>query len=526
MLQKLTRNQAALVRALSDALEDASLLGPLLRVEEHIESEIRASIAGTTHGHLAAAVTQTQIEHLQNELLLGLEAVADATTATPAERMLAAEAGDAVRFVTALLNRYDAVLQNPPFGEPVPATKLYLKAAYPWMPSRTCDLLAAFVGRGLDLCKPGVGYIGAVTSRVGMFLKTFEAWRRDVVLGHRLVTLADLGYGVMKQALVEAAAYVIGHDDPGAPEDRADGGLTARSIRPATFIRLLKEIDRPAALATVIAANRSGYGDPREFHASLDELSAVPGSPIAYWMDPSIRRLFTDHPRFEGTAADVRQGLATGDDFRFVRAFWEVDPSRIARNRDETRIGRRWVPFAKGGDYSPYWADVHLVVNYGNDGEELRNFGGSVIRNPRYYFRPGITWPERTTSGFGPRILPSGSLFSHVGHGLFPVLDKGSTLGVLTSRLSDALLAASLGSAESTRSGSPAKRYSVGSVQRLPWISGIETDATLSRSALKAAELHRVDNMADETARVFRMPSVMSGLMTGLTIRAALVPPM
>ena len=523
IVAKLPRQQATLVRALSDALDDAPVLGPLLRIDERIDSEIRASIAGSAHGHLATAVTPEQITHHQNELLSALEVVADATTATPAQRLLAAEAGDAVRFVTALLRRYDAVLQNPPFGEPVPETKPYLKTVYPWMPARTCDLLAAFVGRGLELCQPGIGYVGAITSRGGMFLSTFEAWRRDVLLGNRLVALADLGYGVMAQALVEAAAYVVGRDGNEPTADVLDRAGSADSPRRATFVRLLKATDRPASLAAAITADRRGDDDSRIFQVVPVDLDTVPGSPLAYWMSPAIRRLFTDHPPIEGTAADVRQGLATGDDFRFVRASWEVNPARIARSRDETRTGRRWVPFAKGGDYSPYWADVHLVVNWENDGEELRDYDGSRVQNAQYYFRPGLTWPERTTSGFGLRILPSGSLFSHVGHALFPVVDKGSTLGILTSRLIDALLAASLGSAESTRSGSPAKRYSVGAVQRLPWISGIGTDMELSRSALQVVELRQVDDVGDETARVFRVPCALPGLVTGMTVRESVV---
>ena len=300
MLEKLPKNQATLVKALSEALDDAPVLGPLLRVEERIESEIRASIAGTAHGHLAAAVTAEEIAHLQDELLASLGAVADATTATPAERLLAAEAGDAVRFVAAMLRRYDAVLQNPPFGEPVLDTKPYLKAAYSWMPARTCDLLAAFVGRGLELCRPGVGYVGAITSRVGMFLTTFEEWRREVLLGHRLVALVDLGHGVMEQALVEAAAYVIGRDDSQEVPAGEPGAIgPARSARPATFVRLLKDADRADGLAAAVGAKRTGDSDPRVFHAALAELDAVPGSPLAYWVSPAIRQLFKDHPPVE-----------------------------------------------------------------------------------------------------------------------------------------------------------------------------------------------------------------------------------
>jgi len=60
----------------------------------------------------------------------------------------------------------------------------------------------------------------------------------------------------------------------------------------------------------------------------------------------------------------VKQGLATADDFRFVRAWWEISPPTVGRGCEETVQGKRWAPFAKGGEYSPYYADVHLVVNW------------------------------------------------------------------------------------------------------------------------------------------------------------------
>lgn len=434
------------------------------------------------------------------ELVTNLQSLADATTASPAERLLAAEADDAVRFVMALLCRYDAVLQNPPFGEPVPSTKPYLKASYPWIPTKDYNLLAAFVGRGLELCQPGVGYVGAITSRAGMFLKTFQAWRKDVVLGYDLVTVADLGYGVMEGAQVEAAAYVLGNS-------------TAALGQKATFIRLLKDTDKPAGLVAAIEIRRRQEEDDRIFRMPPHDLHTVPGSPIAYWMSPAIRRLFTDHPALEGMAGDVRQGLATGDNFRFVRAFWEVNPSQIARTREESKSGKRWAPFAKGGEYSPFWADIHLVVDYGKDGHALRNYKGSRVQSTQFYFRRGLTWPERTTSGFGPRILPVGTVFSHVGHGIFPTVDRGAMLGFLMSRLTNVLLAASLGSAESTRSGSPAKRYSVGSVQRLPWLPELDKDTQLSRLALEVADLRRYEDSSDETSRLFKAPSIMNELL-------------
>ncbi len=510
LLANLNPIQRTLIRALTDALQDAPILGPLLRVEERIDSAIRASIAGTATGGLAEAIGSQVIADIQDEVLVSLQAVADTATATPAERMLAAEADDAVRFVVALLQRYDAVLQNPPFGEPVPETKPYLKATYPWIPTKDYNLLAAFVGRGLELCRPRVGYVGAITSRAGMFNKTFESWRREIFFGHHLVTLADLGSNVMEQAVVEAAAYVL-QAVPGTLDQQA------------TFVRLLKEIDHPTALVAAISADRRGERDDRVFHITLKDLRSIPGWRVAYWMSPTFRRLFTELPSLELNGAESRQGLASGRDFRFVRAFWEIDPRTIGRSREETKAGKRWVPFAKGGEYSPYWADIHLVLNYGNDGHELRQFDGSRVQNTQYFFRPGLTWPLRTNSGFGVRVLPIGSAFGHKGPAVIPNGDPYSMLGWLTSRAVQACMDAQVAAGEETTSGSASRSYEVGLVQKLPWISALESDSTASLLTYEIAELSRFPDAGEETSRLFHAPPVLPHLIEGTSVYEGLL---
>ena len=508
LLANLNPIQRSLIRTLSDALEDAPVLGSLLRIEDRIDTAIRASIAGAVTGGLAEGIEPEVIAEIQNELLVSLQAVADSTTATPAERMLAAEADDAVRFVVAMLQRYDAVLQNPPFGAPVPETKPYLKAAYPWIPTKDYNLLAAFVGRGVELCRPGAGYIGAITSRTGMFNKTFENWRRDILFGHHLVALTDLGSNVMEQALVEAAAYVL---------RASHANLEQR----ATFIRLLKETDRPTALSAAISADRRGETDKCVFHTTLNDLRSIPGWRVSYWMSPGFRRLFIDHPSLEGHGAEARQGLASGDDFRFVRAFWEVDPQYIGRSLEETKAGKRWVPFAKGGEYSPFWADIHLVVNYENDGRSMRQYDGSRVQNTQYYFRLGLTWPRRTNSGFGIRILPAGAIFADKGPAVVPNTDPYSVLGWLTSRAVQACMDALVAAGEETTSGSASRSYEVGLVQKLPWISAIGADSEVSSLALKIAELCRLADVGDETCRLFHAPSMFPHLIEGFSVHEA-----
>ncbi len=501
---------------LVDQLDRAPELGSLLRVDELLRGETarmmtfgggRQGAAGRRKKPDQGVVSLVdagieagilEVDTVVDEVLAAARATADKLTSSPQERVLAAEGGDALRLVQALSHRYDAVLMNPPFGEPIAETKPYLKAAYPWIPKRDYNLFAAFVGRGLELCNSS-GYLGAITSRAGMFLTTFERWRSEVLLGNDLVALTDLGLGVMHEALVEAAAYVV---RPGQ----------SRHSRPTTFIRLLREPleKRPAALREVCARVRANSPDGRVFHLTPDAFDAVPGAPMAYWMTPDIRRLFRDFPSLEGHGVDIRVGLQTGDDFRFVRAFWEVDSARVGRSRDETFAGKRWVPFAKGGEYSPFWADIHLVVDYERDGEKLHEFRGAVIRNPQYYFRPGLTWPRRTNSGFGVRVLPAGCAFADKGPAIFADTSAlPAMLGWLRSRFVQGLLELSVSTADETSSGGQSRSYEVGLVQKLPWPG---EDAVNSRLADRMIECAATSDLHAETTRRFLAPRLNSGL--------------
>lgn len=172
-----------LVNVIADALAQAPVLGVLLKGEERISSEVRGMVFGAGAGVLQ--LSDDAFEEAEHRLLATLQQLADSTTATAGERLFAAEAGDAVRLLDVCRTRFDAVLMNPPFGEPVPATKPYLRTAYSWLPAKDTNLLAAFVGRGLELCKPD-GYLGAITSRAGMFLTTFTDWRTQVFLDTRV----------------------------------------------------------------------------------------------------------------------------------------------------------------------------------------------------------------------------------------------------------------------------------------------------------------------------------------------------
>lgn len=451
LLASLADDRRQLVAAMRDALAQAPLLGPLLKVEERLASEIRARIAGAddTDGTLfaAAGVANDSFGDAEADVLALFQRVADQTTSSPAERLFAAEANDAVRFVEALRRRYDCVLMNPPFGEPATGTKATLRKMYPALPG-SGDLFAAFVTRGVELLR-GDGSMGAITSRVGFFLTTFERWRREVLLANDFVALADLGLGVMEQAMVEAAAYVV--------RNQTSESLSAST----TCVRLVRSRTPELDLVEICRHVQSGVDDARVFKIRRDEVDAIPGAPYAYWAHPELRELFRSCPPIEGQAVEAKMGLSSGDDFRFVRLWWEVG--------DEDSV---WVPYSKGGEYSPFYFEPYLLIDWSENGSRIRSSGASwvALRNERYYFRQGVGWPRRTGSGFGPRLMPGHCIFGDKGpaafceEGLEPLV-----LAWLLSRPVSALLSFTLAAANETSMETASKSYEVGLIQKLPW---------------------------------------------------------
>ncbi|MGE5573008.1 MAG: BREX-1 system adenine-specific DNA-methyltransferase PglX [Bacteroidota bacterium] len=421
-----------------------------------------------------------------------------------ARRLFADDAERGFAFVDISRKKFDVVLMNPPFGESAKGAKGYIADHFPHSGH---DLACAFVERWLAKCEPG-GTLGAITTRTPFFLSSSTEWRQHVILKEgALEVFADLGYGVL-DAMVETAAYTLSNG--------GSGGL-------ATFIRALRDEDKAAALLEAA----ENPGDSRRFTVSPASFSQVPGSPLCYWVSDRIRRLFVELPPFEGEGRTVKQGLATADDFRFVRAWWEVPRESEARSREETMARKRWVPFAKGGAYSPYYADVHLVVNWERDGEEIKRRINPDSGKPYsnvwqlkqterdFFFRPGLTWPLRARA-FCPQVLPSGVIFSVRGYAAFaPRETLPALLGLGESKVFDYLFKVLLG-----RFGFP--EFIVGVLQQLPVPGGRpELSDRLARAALDCYHDRRMLCSNDETNRQFSLPPLVMAQGDSLIDRLA-----
>ncbi len=409
----------------------------------------------------------------ENRILSALNRYAEgATNGRGIRRLFAKDTASDFAFIDLCRKRYDVVLMNPPFGDASLPSKPYIEEVYG---DTKGDVYKTFVECFQDRLAPA-GFLGIISSRAGFFLAQSTDWRERVLLRlYRPMLLADLGQGVL-DAMVETAAYVLRNLTVreernltlsilpqliDVPTDRSGyfsfpkyqlhrGGLrrhqaerelasllqagyvtempghfrrfsTTNSVRrdaskalkelfPSLLcFRLLTEPNKGACLKEMVwelGADGSYIADPASFRL-------VPNAPFAYWVSDQLRQIFADHPLFEAEGRTAKQGLATADDFRFLRLWWEI-PECFGR--------QAWFPFAKGGEYSLYYADVHLTVNWAADGAQIRNFAdpksGRTYSRPQnmdFYSRPGLTWTRRTQKGLSLRIMPRGCVFGDKG---------------------------------------------------------------------------------------------------------------
>ena len=294
------------------------------------------------------------------------------------------------------------------------------------------------------------------------------------------------------------------------------------------FLRLLEDEDKAKALRSALRAAAAGAADPRVFEADPEAFALVPGAPFAYWVTNHLLRLFGLCPALSASGRNAVSGGKTLDDFRWIRTAWEVQASDSLD----------WVGFAKGGAFSPIFADVHLLLDWRNDARSLKQYlveyrssrGWSPnwtaeLHGSEQYFRPGLTWPCRT-NGLSFRAMPAGCIFADKGPATFVDGDDPATLLALCALVNSApfgaLVALQLALTELAQS------YEVGLIQQTP-VPPLTTDdgrpttqsQTLSALAHRAWSLKYALDTATETSHAFLLPALLQVHGEGLGGRRA-----
>ena len=406
-------------------------------------------------------------------------------------RLFADDAARGFAFIDLCRKRFDVVTMNPPFGSGPVVGAHYLNTTYT---VARADIGIAFVERGINLCA-GTGTVGAITSRVLVANDGLEDWRlhRLISRGH-LRCFIDLGFGVLDDAVVEAAAYTVS-----AAVNQSD----------SFFLRVLDERDKELAVSSFLL-HGTRLKRTFEFWRQLAVFEHIPSKVLCYWLPLRFLKSLATTQRLDASGGNARHGLQTTDDYRFLRLAWETPPQ-------QTGQGRKWVIFAKGGEYQPYWDDLHLAINWDKEGEELKSFVSAKSEHTlgvggwsRWinawddYFKSGLTFPERTTSDFSPRILPSGCIFSATGEAIIFTNQSLAFTYLLGSytRPFKTVVDAFVGSGDSSVPGSAAKHYRSGLINSIP-VPGVVLEGISEEEAISVVDNARNEFTFDETSRHF-----------------------
>ena len=280
-----------------------------------------------------------------------------------------------------------------------------------------------------------------------------------------------------------------------------------------TILRLMGEADQRLALEQAVGAVRGGTVDARVFTVDPASFRLVPGAPFAYWVSSALLQLFGSYPPFSGKGTSIKQGLATADDFRFLRVYWEV-----------SRLSGKWHGMAKGGSFSRFYAAVYLVANWLQSGHEIRgnlNAHGGIRSNiwmlketaSQFFLRPGLTWPLRT-NGLSFRSLPAGCIFGHKGPAAFGDGDEPTKLLALCTIVNSAAFGMFV-SIQLART-ELAQSYEVGLIQQTP-VPDLTPDqqSTLAALARCAWSLQRQLDTVSEASHAFHLPARLQALRWG-----------
>mgnify|MGYP002533616313 CR=1 FL=1 len=439
--------EKALAQTLLDTFRDAKEYGSILHVPLSL-ADIRRLADRTA-----------ALQSGQHDTLL---AMADNAQAAAAVQPLLLQA-------QILARQYDAVITNPPYmGASGMGARLseYVKANYPDSKS---DLFAVFIERCGDLLDEK-GYQAMITQHAWMFLSSFERLRANLQK-EEMINMAHLGPRAFEEIggeVVQTTAFVLQKHHL-----QSYKGRYARLIEPTT---------QDGKEAMFLA-------ETNRYAAQQDNFSKIPGAPVAYWVSEKIISAFAKATPLE-CISKVKVGLQTGNNDLFLRYWFEISYKSITFN---SLIGEnvKWVPHNKAGEYRKWYGNREYVVNWCNNGMQIKKCSGARPQNIEFYFQEGLSWSDISSGSMSVRYWPKGCIFDTCAPTIFHAQNKEYILSLLNTKIGQLIMDIM----------SPTIHYTAGSMMKFPiWISNV----SIKETTIKNIELSMRDWDSFETSWDFK----------------------
>lgn len=396
-----------------------------------------------------------------------------------------------VKMILALTEHYHALVMNPPYmggGKMNSVLSKYVKDNYS---EAKADLFSVFMDMGMKRLIFG-GKMAQINMQSWMFLSSFEKLRDIFLHNYVIDSMLHLGprtFDELSGEVVQNTAFVL--TKPRFSEygmmtnfelaskpleerkaiinkliEEEDSGEFKKNMRETkgTYYRLV-DGKNCADKEQKFLANKDGNEDGKHiYYANVEQknFEKIPGAPIGYWVSPKIQEIFTSNLALSAVCSPT-QGLATADNARFLRLWFEPSYSRIEFGCENAALAARsqkkWFPYNKGGGSRRWYGQQEYVINWLNDGEEVKNNKGAVIRNPQFYFQPSISWSKVSSSSIAFRFYPKGFIFADAGMSIFSNKDLLELAAYCNSCVCSRLI----------KFLSPTMNYEAGQISQLPY---------------------------------------------------------
>ncbi|MBO7636703.1 MAG: BREX-1 system adenine-specific DNA-methyltransferase PglX [Paludibacteraceae bacterium] len=332
-----------------------------------------------------------------------------------------------MRIILALTDRYAAICMNPPYmggGRFDTTLSNYVKKNYS---KSKADLFAVFMEVAIDRLAD-YGKYGMINMHSWMFLSSFEELRCSLLDNQNIDSLLHLGprtFDELSGEVVQNAAFIISNN-----KTDNNGG---------TYFRLVDGRNCGDKERMFIKAN-SSYTDKVYYpNIKQEAFRNIPGRPIGYWVSNNVLNLFN----VEKSVGDIcfpLQGLSTTDNGKYIRTWYEVSFKQIkfgTKNSTESEHApEKWYPINKGGGNKKWYGNQIEVINWHNNGEEVKNNPNAVIRGEDGYFKPSVTWNKICSTSITFRYFPEGFIIDSASNAI-PCDDIASMLGYLCSKVTN-----------------------------------------------------------------------------------------
>ena len=305
-----------------------------------------------------------------------------------------------------LAAKYPVVCTNPPYLNKIEGRlKTFVTENYK---DYSGDLFSVFTYRNLMFCKQD-GYCGYMTPFVWMFIKTYEKLREFIIRSKSITTLVQMEYSAFEEATVPICSFVL---------------KNGKTVENGLYFKLSDfkggmDVQKQKILEA-LADKNCGYF----YEADQSNFSKIPGSPVAYWVSNAVIAVY-NKAKLLGDIASPRTGMTTGDNNRFLRLWSEIEISKAKFDAkdasDAAHSEKKWFPYCKGGGYMRWYGYNEYLVNWENDGFEIKNnikpngLKAASVRSESLYFKKLITWSAVTSGSFSCRLCEGGSLFDSGG---------------------------------------------------------------------------------------------------------------